>query len=308
MRLLICLLLVGVVSCTSMLKDLPPNADIKYMYKNSKLVGIKIDYKDNLQPVVKSAAKKVGASKTFYKIDDGELEQLNPTHVKYNTLPKTSAAPIIKSAPIPAAPKPVTKTAGSSKTFFKVDDGELERVNPTHVRYSTLPESPAAPVFKSAPVPIAPAPVASAPAPVAAAEPLIIAGPQVVLRQAPAPTARSVIIRGPQVIYKRGPAPVSAPTLAPVPVAKSAPAAPAPAPSPLIKSFYKKDDGELEKINPTHVSYSFVKSAPAAVAIPVVAPAPVPVAAPAPVVYWAPTPVVKATPLVEESVEEEDDD
>merc|ERR1712106_1282760 len=116
------------------------------------------------------------------------------------------------------------------------------------------------------------------------------------------PTARSVIIRGPQVIYKRGPAPVAAPDPAPAPVVmvKSVPAAPAK--SPLIKTFYKKDDGELEKINPTHVSYSFVKSAPA--------PAPLPVVAPAPVVYSVPMPLIKAAPLpdVDESVEEDDED
>merc|ERR1712106_1221953 len=193
------------------------------------------------------------------------------------------------------------KTAGAAKKYYKVDDGELERINPTHVRYSVLPNTPAAPVVKGVPAPAAPAPV-PAPAP----EPLIIAGPTVVLRQAPAPTARSVIIRGPQVIYKRGPAPVAAPTPAPAPVVmvKSAPAVPAK--SPLIKTFYKKDDGELEKINPTHVSYSFVKSAPA----PAPAPALVHVVAPAPVVYSLPTLLVKAAPLadVDESVEEEDDD
>merc|ERR1712106_1198599 len=164
--------------------------------------------------------------------------------------------------------RPVVKSASAAKKYYKVDDGELERVNPTHVRYSVLTNSPAAPVVKSVPVPAVPAP-----APVAAPEPLIIAGPTVVFRQAPAPTTRSVIIRGPQVIYKRGPAPVAAPAPAPVVLVKSVPTAPAK--SPLIKTFYKKDDGELEKINPTHVSYSFVKSAPAPVA------APLPVAAPA---------------------------
>merc|ERR1712106_734179 len=258
MKLLVCMLLVGVVSCTSLLKNPPPNADIRYIYKNNKLVEVKFDYSDDLRPVVKSA---------------------------------------IMPAPIAAAPKPVLKTAGASKKYYKVDDGELERVNPTHVRYSVLPNSPAAPVVKSAPVPAVPAP-----APVAAPEPLIIAGPTVVLRQAPAPTARSVIIRGPQVIYKRGPAPVAAPAPAPVVLVKSVPTVPAK--SPLIKTFYKKDDGELEKINPTHVSYSFVKSAPAP------APAPLPIVAPALVVYSVPVPLVKAAPLpdVDESVEEEDED
>jgi len=258
------MLLVGVVSCTSLLNNPPPNADIRYIYKNSKLVEVKFDYSDDLRPVVKSAIV---------------------------------AAPIAAAA----AAKPVLKTAGASKKYYKVDDGELERVNPTHVRYSVLPNSPAAPVVKSVPVPAVPAP-----APVVAPEPLIIAGPTVVLRQAPAPTARSVIIQGPQVIYKRGPAPVAAPAPVPVFLVKSAPAAPAK--SPLIKTFYKKDDGELEKINPTHVSYSFVKSAPAPAPAP--APALVYVAAPAPVVYSLPTPLIKAAPLpdVDESVEEEDDD
>jgi len=262
------MLLVGVVSCTSLLNNPPPNADIRYIYKNNKLVEIKFDYSNDLRSVVKSA---------------------------------------IVPAPIAVAPKPVLKTTGASKKYYKVDDGELERVNPTHVRYSVLPNSPAAPVVKSVPVPAAPAaPAAPAPAPVAAPEPLIIVGPTVVLRQAPAPTAPSVIIRGPQVIYKRGPAPVAAPAPAPAPapvvMVKSAPAAPAK--SPLIKTFYKKDDGELEKINPTHVSYSFVKSAPAP------APAPLPIVAPAPVVYSVPTPLVKAAPLadVDESLEEEDED
>ncbi|CAL4073725.1 unnamed protein product, partial [Meganyctiphanes norvegica] len=264
MKYLVCLLLVGVVSCSSLLKDLPPNTDVNYIYENNKLVAVKIDYSDDLRPVVKTAVK--------------------------------------KTVPIAAAPKPVVKMAGASKTYYKVDDGELESVKPTHVGYSTLPKSSVAPVVKSAPV--SAAPVAAAP------EPLVIAGPKIVLTLPVAPTVRPVIIRGPQVIYKRGPAPVAAPAPVPAPVAKSAPAVPAPAPSPLIKTFYKKDDGELEKIKPTHVSYSFVKSAPAAVAVPVAVPVPahVPVVAPAPVVYRAPTPVVKATPLDEDSVEEEDDD
>ncbi|CAL4116088.1 unnamed protein product, partial [Meganyctiphanes norvegica] len=251
MRFLVCLVLIGVVSCTSLLKDLPPNTDINYIYENNKLVAVKIDYSDDLRPVVKTAAK--------------------------------------KTDPIAAAPKP------ASKTYYKIDDGELESVKPTHVRYSTLPKSSIAPVVKSA---LAPAAAASpAPVPAAAPEPLIIAGPKVVLTLPVAPTVRPVIIQGPQVIYKRGPSPVAAPAPAPIPVAKSAPAVLAPAPSPLIKTFYKKDDGELEKIKPTHVSYSFVKSAPA------VAPAPVhalvPAAAPAPVVYRAHTPVVKAIPVTD---------
>merc|ERR1712142_1132255 len=272
MRLLVCLLLVGVVSCTSLLRNLPSNADIKYIYKNNKLVEVKVDYSDDLRPIVKSAAV--------------------PTPIVQKVVPIAAAT----------APKPVLKTAGASKQYYKVDDGELERVKPTHVSYSALPKSPAAPVVKSAPA-------APAPAPAAAPKPLTIAGPKVVLKQAPAPVAPSVIIKGPQVIYKRGPAPVAAhaPAPAPVVMVKSAPAAPAPAKSPLIKTFYEKDDGELEKINPTHVSYSFVKSAPT----PAPVPAPAPVDAPAPVVlYNVPTPIVKAAPLadVEESLEEEEDD
>ncbi|CAL4162985.1 unnamed protein product, partial [Meganyctiphanes norvegica] len=193
MKYLFCLVLVGVVSCTSLLKDLPPNTDVNYIYENNKLVAVKINYSDDLRPVVKTAA----------------------------------------------APKPVVKTAGASKTYYKVDDGKLKTVKPTHVRYSTLTKSSVAPIVKSVPAPV----------PATAPEPLVIAGPKVVLTQAAAPTVRPVIIQGPQVIYKRGPAPVAAP--APVPVAKSAPAVLAPAPSPLIKTFFKKDDGELEKINPT---------------------------------------------------------
>merc|ERR1712142_1169999 len=264
MRLLVCLLLVGVVSCTSLLRNLPSNADIKYIYKNNKLVEVKVDYSDDLRPIVKSAAV--------------------PTPIVQKVVPIAAAT----------APKPVLKTAGASKQYYKVDDGEFERVKPTHVSYSALPKSPAAPVVKSATaVPAAPAPV-----PAAAPKPLTIAGPKVVLKQAPAPVAPSVIIKGPQVIYKRGPAPAPAPAPAPVVMVKSAPAAPAPAPAkaPLIKTFYKKDDGELEKISPTHVSYSLVKSAPI----------PAPVVVPAPVV---PTPVIKAASLIyDESVEEEDDD
>merc|ERR1712106_132957 len=135
MKLLVCMLLVGVVSCTSLLNNPPPNADIRYIYKNNKLVEVKFDYSDDLRSVVKS---------------------------------------VIIPAPIAtaAAPKPVLKTAGAAKKYYKVDDGELERVNPTHVRYSVLPNSPAAPVVKSVPVPAASAPVP---------EPLIIAGPTVVL-------------------------------------------------------------------------------------------------------------------------------
>merc|ERR1712142_993782 len=263
MKLLVCLLLVGVVSCTSLLKNPPPNADVQYIYKDNKLVEVKFDYSDDLRPVAK---------------------------------PVAVPAPTFKKAvPIAAAsPKPVLKTVGASKKYYKVDDGELERVKPTHVRYSVLPKSQAAPVVKSVPA-------APAPAPAAAPKPLTIAGPKVVLKQAPAPVAPSVIIKGPQVIYKRGPAPVAAPAptpapaLAPVVMVKSAPAAPAPAKSPLVKTFYKKDDGELEKISPTHVSYSLVKSAPI--------PAPIVVRAPI-----MPTPVFKAALLIDdESVEEEDD-
>merc|ERR1712142_776693 len=237
MKLLVCLLLVGVVSCTSLLKNPPPNADVQYIYKNNKLVEVKFDYSDDLRPVAKSVA-----------------------------VPAPSFKKVVPIAA--AAPKPVLKTVGASKKYYKVDDGELERVNPTHVRYSVLPKSPAAPVVKSVPA-------APAPAPVAAPKPLTIAGPKVVLKQAPAP----------------------APAPAPVVMVKSAPTAPAPAPAkaPLIKTFYKKDDGELEKISPTHVSYSLVKSAPI--------PAPVVVRAPI-----MPTPVFKAALLIDdESVEEEDD-
>jgi len=339
---ILCLVLVSAVSCTTLLKNPPANADINYIYENNKLVEVEIDYRNDLRPIVKSAAqpvatlknvipiavpaapvptlKKSGATKTYYKVDDGQLERVKPTHIGYSVLPE---APIVKSIPAaPVAPVAAVKKSGATKTYYKIDDGELEKVKPTHVGYSVLPDAPAAPVVKSAPVAPVPVPAAPVPAPVAtvkaASEPIRITGPQVVLKQAPAPTARSVIIEGPKVIYKRtGPAPVAAPAPAPAPapvvMVKSAPATPAPAPaSPLIKTFWKQDDGELEKITPTHVSYSLVKSAPSPV--PVAAPVPVvPVAAPAPVIYSLPTPVPVGPPSMpsvmveDESIEDEED-
>merc|ERR1711973_333374 len=145
MKTFLCLVLVGAVSCTTLLKNPPPNADINYIYKNNQLVEVEIDYRDDLRPILKSTAHPV------------------PT--------------VKKVVPIaaPAAPLPAVKKAGATKTYYKVDDGELERVNPTHVRYSALPKAPAAPVVKSVPVPVAPAPAPAAPAPAAAApEPLKI--------------------------------------------------------------------------------------------------------------------------------------
>jgi len=291
---ILCLVLVSAVSCTTLLKNPPANADINYIYENNKLVEVEIDYRNDLRPIVKSAAqpvatlknvipiaapaapvptvKKSGATKTYYKVDDGQLERVKPTHVGYSVLPEVSAAPVFKSATVASAvPIPAVKKSGATKTYYKVDDGELEKVKPTHVGYSVLPE---APVVKSASIPVPAAPVPAPDATVkAASEPIRISGPQVVLKQAPAPTARSVIIEGPKVIYKRtGPAPVAAPVPAPIPapapvvMVKSAPATPVPAP-PLIKTFWKQDDGELEKITPTHVSYSLVKSAPAPVPV-----------------------------------------
>jgi len=280
----LCLVLVGAVSCTTLLKNPPRNADINYIYENNKLVEVEIDYKNDPRPVIKTIAPPVPTVKKVVPI----------------------AAPVKKS--------------GASKTYYKIDDGELERVKPTHVGYSVLPEAPVVPVVKSVHVAPAPAPAPApatvpAPAPVvvkAAPEPLTIAGPQVVLKQAPAPTARSVIIKGPQVIYKRtGPAPIAAPALAPAPapapvvMVKSAPATPAPV-SPLIKTFWKQDDGELEKITPTHVSYSLVKSAPAPV--PVGPPVNVvPVAAPVFPSPPSPSPAMYEDMYEDESIEDEED-
>merc|ERR1712106_329829 len=131
-----------------------------------------------------------------------------------------------------------------------------------------------------APVPVAKRVAVPAPAPAPA--------PRAVVYQTlpAAPVAPSVQIIGPKVIYQTAAAPAPAPVAvvraAPAPAYAVAPVV-APAPAPAAATYYKADDdGELNRLDVTYVSYGAV-SAPRAAPVPVYAPAPVYAVAPAPV-------------------------
>jgi len=218
---------------------------------------------------------------TYYKVDDGALEQLNPTHVSYSShvsVPapaptpaiQTYAAPALQSVPSPvpvintyAAPVPAyipgpAPVVSPFDSFYKVDDGQLEQVNPTHVSYSShvsIPVHAPAPAVMNYAVP-APAPV---PAPAyAPAAPLLDTFYNVDDGQweqvNPTHVSYSTHVSIPEAVTYSSPEPV---VFSPVPeVAVKFDSSPFNAITNMLQTFYTQDDGELEKVTPTHISYS----------------------------------------------------
>ncbi|CAL4213313.1 unnamed protein product [Meganyctiphanes norvegica] len=143
------------------------------------------------------------------------------------------------------------------------------RIEYEHDKYGRLVEVD---IDHFAPVPVAKKAAAPKPAP---------AAPAAVVKFLPAaPVAPSVQIIGPKVIYQTAAAPV--PAAVPLAVVKKAPTpAPAVAAAPAKATYYKVDDGELDRLDVAYVSYG--AKTPAAAPVP--APAPVPAAIPSVQVY-----------------------
>ncbi|CAL4067240.1 unnamed protein product, partial [Meganyctiphanes norvegica] len=136
------------------------------------------------------------------------------------------------------------------------------RIEYEHDKYGRLVEVD---IDHFAPVPVAKKAAVPKPAP---------AAPAVVFKSLPvAPVAPSVQIIGPKVIYQTAAAP--APAAAPVAVVRKVPAAaPTVAAAPAKATYYKVDDGELDRLDVAYVSYG--AKAPAAAPAPLPAPAAVP--------------------------------
>jgi len=353
MRIVIALFLFGATNSASIFKNPPANAEIEYGYRDNRLTSISIDYSIDRVVQANAVAENVvpdtSSSQSFYKVDDGKLEQVNPTHISYTYgIGLGGHASTAQQAPIPAvqtyAAPPASALAADhmGMNYYKVDDGQLDQVNPTHMSYSapapavasiSSPDSFDATYYKvddgqleqvnpthityydSAPVTTPVARVRStsrgriehAQSSVPSMQYMAtdyLFGATVVPTQKTAPVAQPVHISGPQAVIEEvvaSPALKSAeiePYLLSGPVAEytipfgvdipgidftadglsqpsSVPVKYNPAPEvityssaplaePMVDNYYKVDDGQLEQVIPTHVSYDSYVPAPIA--------------------------------------------
>merc|ERR1712106_126036 len=152
MKLLVVLSVVAAANCAAVLKKVPSNAHVEYEHDiYGRLVEVEIDH---FAPV--PVAKRVAVPAPAHAPAPA------PRAVVYQTLP---AAPVAPSVQI-IGPKVIYQTAAAPAvaTYYKVDDGELNRLDVAYVSYGAVSAPRAAPAPVYAPVPVyapAPAPVPS---------------------------------------------------------------------------------------------------------------------------------------------------